>query len=60
LGDLSPSVENPLEGRRILDIRRFFGYDEGVVIPLYYATTLSLPGLAVSVALKAGLFNIGW
>ncbi|MFD1383401.1 ABC transporter permease [Rhodanobacter aciditrophus] len=36
-----------------------FGYDEGIGYTLYYATNLIFTGLAVSIAFKAGLFNIG-
>ncbi|MEL0635542.1 ABC transporter permease [Marinomonas sp. TI.3.20] len=36
-----------------------FGYNEGIGYTLYYATNFIFTGLAVSVAFKAGLFNIG-
>ncbi len=36
-----------------------FGYKEGIGYTLYYATNFIFTGLAVSVAFKAGLFNIG-
>lgn len=36
-----------------------FGYNEGFGYTLYYATNFIFTGLAVSVAFKAGLFNIG-
>ncbi len=50
--------ENPLEAAGYL-IYGAFGYDEGVGYTLYYATNLIFTGLAVSVAFKGGLFNIG-
>lgn len=50
--------ENPIEAASYL-IYGAFGYDEGVGYTLYYATNLIFTGLAVSVAFKGGLFNIG-
>ncbi|MCB5161137.1 ABC transporter permease [Marinomonas algarum] len=50
--------ENPVEAAGYL-IYGAFGYDEGVGYTLYYATNLIFTGLAVSVAFKGGLFNIG-
>jgi simple sugar transport system permease protein len=50
--------ENPIEAAGYL-IYGAFGYDEGVGYTLYYATNLIFTGLAVSVAFKGGLFNIG-
>ncbi|QRV22694.1 ABC transporter permease [Marinomonas foliarum] len=50
--------ENPIEAAGYL-IYGAFGYDEGMGYTLYYATNLIFTGLAVSVAFKGGLFNIG-
>jgi len=50
--------ENPIEAAGYL-VYGAFGYDEGVGYTLYYATNLIFTGLAVSVAFKGGLFNIG-
>ncbi|MFT2110960.1 ABC transporter permease [Marinomonas sp. 2405UD68-3] len=50
--------EDPIEAAGYL-IYGAFGYDEGIGYTLYYATNLIFTGLAVSVAFKAGLFNIG-
>ncbi|TPE49819.1 ABC transporter permease [Maribrevibacterium harenarium] len=50
--------ENPIEAAGYL-VYGAFGYDEGIGYTLYYATNLIFTGLAVSVAFKAGLFNIG-
>ena len=50
--------ENPIEAAGYL-IYGAFGYDEGIGYTLYYATNLIFTGLAVSVAFKGGLFNIG-
>lgn len=50
--------ENPIEAAGYL-IYGAFGYEEGIGYTLYYATNLIFTGLAVSVAFKAGLFNIG-
>ena len=50
--------ENPIEAAGYL-IYGAFGYDEGIGYTLYYATNFIFTGLAVSVAFKAGLFNIG-
>ncbi|WP_417553799.1 ABC transporter permease [Marinomonas fungiae] len=50
--------EDPIEAAGYL-IYGAFGYDEGIGYTLYYATNLIFTGLAVSIAFKAGLFNIG-
>lgn len=50
--------ENPFEAAGYL-LYGAFGYNEGIGYTLYYATNLIFTGLAVSVAFKAGLFNIG-
>lgn len=50
--------EDPIEAAGYL-IYGAFGYDEGIGYTLYYATNLIFTGLAVSVAFKTGLFNIG-
>lgn len=50
--------EDPFEAAGYL-IYGAFGYDEGIGYTLYYATNLIFTGLAVSIAFKAGLFNIG-
>ncbi|TDO95894.1 ABC transporter permease [Marinomonas balearica] len=50
--------ENPIEAAGYL-IYGAFGYEEGIGYTLYYATNLIFTGLAVSIAFKAGLFNIG-
>ncbi|AEF56054.1 ABC transporter permease [Marinomonas posidonica] len=50
--------ENPIEAAGYL-VYGAFGYDEGIGYTLYYATNLIFTGLAVSVAFKGGLFNIG-
>lgn len=50
--------ENPIEAAGYL-LYGAFGYDEGIGYTLYYATNLIFTGLAVSIAFKAGLFNIG-
>ncbi|WP_191602023.1 ABC transporter permease [Marinomonas algicola] len=50
--------EDPIEAAGYL-IYGAFGYEEGIGYTLYYATNLIFTGLAVSVAFKAGLFNIG-
>jgi simple sugar transport system permease protein len=49
---------NPIEAFRIL-IWGAFGYPEAIGYTLYYATSYMFAGLAVWVALKAGIFNIG-
>lgn len=50
--------ENPIEAAGYL-IYGALGYNEGIGYTLYYATNLIFTGLAVSVAFKGGLFNIG-
>ncbi|TFW24188.1 ABC transporter permease [Massilia arenosa] len=50
--------EDPLDSMRILFNSAFFD-PEGLGYTLFYATTFVFTGLAVSVAMKAGLFNIG-
>ncbi|MGB7389994.1 ABC transporter permease [Marinomonas sp.] len=50
--------QNPIEAAGYL-VYGAFGYDEGIGYTLYYATNFIFTGLAVSVAFKAGLFNIG-
>ncbi|RDL43286.1 ABC transporter permease [Marinomonas piezotolerans] len=50
--------QNPLEAAGYL-VYGAFGYDAGIGYTLYYATNLIFTGLAVSIAFKAGLFNIG-
>lgn len=50
--------ENPIEAAGYL-VYGALGYDEGIGYTLYYATNLIFTGLAVSVAFKGGLFNIG-
>ena len=50
--------ENPLEALRLL-IKGAFGDGEGIGFTLYYATNFIFTGLAVAVAVHAGLFNIG-
>jgi simple sugar transport system permease protein len=50
--------ENPIEAVKIL-LYGALGYAEGVGFTLYYATNFIFTGLAVAVALHAGLFNIG-
>lgn len=50
--------EDPL--RAILVIGRgVFGQGEGLAYALFYATSFVFTGLSVSIALQAGLFNIG-
>jgi len=50
--------ENPIEAASYL-IYGAFGYEEGIGYTLYYTTNLIFTGLAVSIAFKAGIFNIG-
>lgn len=50
--------EDPIEAASFL-IYGALGYNEGIAYTLYYATNLIFTGLAVSVAFKGGLFNIG-
>lgn len=49
---------SPLEAIQYL-LTGAFGSKEGIGFTLYYATSFTLTGLAVSVALHAGLFTIG-
>jgi ABC-type uncharacterized transport system permease subunit len=50
--------ESPLESMRIL-IDSAIINPEGLAYTLFYASTFIFTGLAVSIAMKAGLFNIG-
>lgn len=50
--------ENPLSVSRIL-VQGALGSGEGIGFTLYYATNFVFTGLAVAVAVHAGLFNIG-
>lgn len=50
--------QNPIEAAGYL-LYGAFGYQEGIGYTLYYATNLIFTGLAVSIAFKAGIFNIG-
>ncbi len=50
--------ENPFEVLRLL-VRGAFGYPEAIGYTLYYTTNFIFTGLAVAVAIHAGLFNIG-
>ncbi|MFQ5533374.1 MAG: ABC transporter permease [Sphingomonadales bacterium] len=50
--------ESPLEAVKLL-VFGAFGYGEAVGYTLYYATNFIFTGLAVSVAFRCGLFNIG-
>lgn len=50
--------QDPIEAAGYM-IYGAFGYNEGIGYTLYYATNFIFTGLAVSVAFKAGLFNIG-
>ena len=50
--------ESPLEALKIL-LYGAFGYGEAIGYTFYYATNFIFTGLAVSVAFKCGLFNIG-
>jgi simple sugar transport system permease protein len=50
--------ESPLDSMRIL-IDSAIVNPEGLAYTLFYASTFIFTGLAVSIAMKAGLFNIG-
>lgn len=50
--------ESPVEAMGYL-ISGAFGYGESIGYTLYYATNFIFTGLAVSIAYKSGLFNIG-
>jgi ABC-type uncharacterized transport system permease subunit len=50
--------ESPLESMRIL-IDSAIVNPEGLAYTLFYASTFIFTGLAVSIAMQAGLFNIG-
>ena len=50
--------ESPLQALKFL-LYGAFGYGEAVGYTLYYATNFIFTGLAVSLAFKCGLFNIG-
>ena len=50
--------ESPLEAVAIM-IRGALGWAEGIGFTLYYTTNFVFTGLAVAVAFRAGLFNIG-
>ena len=50
--------ESPVQATAIL-LRGALGSAEGIGYTLYYATSFVFAGLAVAVALHAGLFNIG-
>ncbi|MCH8203214.1 MAG: ABC transporter permease [Proteobacteria bacterium] len=50
--------ESPLEALKLL-LYGAFGYGEAIGYTFYYATNFIFTGLAVSVAFKCGLFNIG-
>ncbi|MEN3277039.1 MAG: ral nucleoside transport system permease protein [Massilia sp.] len=50
--------ESPVESMRIL-IDSAIVNPEGLAYTLFYASTFIFTGLAVSIAMKAGLFNIG-
>ncbi|MGB9108892.1 MAG: ABC transporter permease [Telluria sp.] len=50
--------ESPLESMRIL-INSAIINPEGLAYTLFYASTFIFTGLAVSIAMQAGLFNIG-
>ncbi len=50
--------ESPLEAMRYL-LFGAFGYGEAIGYTLYYATNFIFTGLAVSIAFRCGLFNIG-
>jgi simple sugar transport system permease protein len=50
--------ESPLESMRIL-INSAIVNPEGLAYTLFYASTFIFTGLAVSIAMQAGLFNIG-
>ena len=55
---IAAAGENPLTALRLLATGAF-GSQEAVGYTLYYATNFIFTGLAVAVALHAGLFNIG-
>jgi len=57
-GVIAIAGENPLSALRLLATGAF-GSQEAVGYTLYYATNFIFTGLAVAVALHAGLFNIG-
>ena len=50
--------ESPIEALKLL-VYGAFGYGEAVGYTFYYATNFIFTGLAVSIAYKSGLFNIG-
>lgn len=50
--------ESPIEAVKLM-FYGAFGYGEGFGYTLYYTTNFIFTGLAVAVAFKAGLFNIG-
>ncbi len=50
--------ESPIEAVTIM-IRGALGWSEGIGFTLYYTTNFVFTGLAVAVAFRAGLFNIG-
>ncbi|MBN9236487.1 MULTISPECIES: ABC transporter permease [Phyllobacteriaceae] len=50
--------ENPLRAAVIL-VEGAFGRGQGIAYTLFYATNFIFTGLAVAVAMHAGLFNIG-
>lgn len=50
--------QNPVQVIQVL-IKGAFGSQRGLSYTLYYATSFIFTGLAVAVALKGGLFNIG-
>src|SRR6476661_2046079 len=50
--------ESPVESMRIL-INSAIVNPEGLAYTLFYASTFIFTGLAVSIAMQAGLFNIG-
>ena len=58
-GGVAASVgENPLAALRTI-VAGSLGSAEGLCFTLYYATNFIFTGLAVAVAFRAGLFNIG-
>src|SRR5450830_685961 len=50
--------ESPVDSMKIL-INSAIVNPEGLAYTLFYASTFVFTGLAVSIAMKAGLFNIG-
>lgn len=50
--------ESPIEAVTIM-LRGALGWSEGIGFTLYYTTNFVFTGLAVAVAFRAGLFNIG-